>query len=65
MFTKDNTNGLYSSALLNEMNSALEKMLGTDTGWIREQNEKNFSDLICEVAVDGMTSEDIIAATKR
>lgn len=67
MLTNDNTNGMYSDNLLNEMNDALERMLNDAGGDddIREQNEKNFSGWIMEVSEDGMSADDIIAAVKR
>lgn len=66
MFTNDNTNGMYSDDLLDEMNAALTQMLDDAGGddWRREQNEKNFSDRIMPIAEEGMSAADIIAAAK-
>ena len=63
MFTNDNTNGMYSAALLNEMNEALNTMLGDEgDDFIREQNEQNYADRIMPVALEGMTAAEIVKA---
>lgn len=66
MFTNYNTNGLYSNDLLDEMNAALEHMLGDETDeYLRYQNERNYSDRIMEIAEEGMTAAEIITAAVR
>lgn len=66
MFTNDNTNGMYGDDLLDEMNAALEQMLGDETDEdLRFQNERNYSDWIMEIAEAGMTAAEIVAAASR
>jgi len=58
-FTNDNTNGHFSDDLLEEMNEALERLMdGSDN----PSHEKNLSDQIMDVAKEGMSADDIIAA---